>query len=260
LGHLIVRTSIPSIHRKPDRSRLRASAVATHASGLALVVAAAWVAREAFELSHRFPFTVAAIFAVVALATLWGLPAHPFSRFGLANTVTTFRASLASLVLAATAEPAVQELAMGAALTSLAAAAFDGADGWAARRSGMSSAFGARFDMEVDALLVLALSLLAWRSGRAGAWIVAAGTMRYLFVAAGWMWSWLKQPLPPSRRRQAVCVLQVVGMGTALVPGLPPMAAWMLLASALLILSYSFSVDIAWLWRRRTALGGVALA
>ena len=33
--------------------------------------------------------------------------------------------------------------------------------------------FGARFDMEIDALLILALSILAWRHGKAGAWVVA---------------------------------------------------------------------------------------
>ena len=36
--------------------------------------------------------------------------------------------------------------------------ALDGLDGWAARRQGLVSAFGARFDMEVDALLILALA------------------------------------------------------------------------------------------------------
>jgi phosphatidylglycerophosphate synthase len=255
-----VRTSIPTLHRRPDESRLRASAVAILATGLALVVSVAFVARETLELSQRYPYSVATIFAIVALVTIGGVQAHPFSKFGLANAVTTFRAAMVALVMAATAEPVVQELAFVAAMTSLAIAALDGADGWAARRTGMSSAFGARFDMEVDALLVLALSLLAWRTGNAGPWIVSAGVMRYGFVAAGWVWSWLRHPLPPSRRRQAVCVVQVVGMSAALMPGLPATAAWALLAGALLFLVYSFSVDIAWLWRRRTAFGGVAIA
>jgi multidrug efflux pump subunit AcrA (membrane-fusion protein) len=37
----------------------------------------------------------------------------------------------------------------------------DGVDGWLARRHEIASRFGARFDMEVDALLILALSVLA---------------------------------------------------------------------------------------------------
>ena len=44
--------------------------------------------------------------------------------------------------------------------------ALDGVDGWLARRSGIASAFGARFDMEIDALLILVLAVLAWRSAR----------------------------------------------------------------------------------------------
>ena len=45
--------------------------------------------------------------------------------------------------------------------------ALDGVDGWLARRRGMSSAFGARFDMEIDALLVQVLAILVWRYGKA---------------------------------------------------------------------------------------------
>ena len=42
----------------------------------------------------------------------------------------------------------------------------DGTDGRVARRTGTTSAFGARFDMELDAFLLLALSVLVWQSGR----------------------------------------------------------------------------------------------
>jgi hypothetical protein len=35
-----------------------------------------------------------------------------------------------------------------------------------ARRSRMASAFGARFDMEVDALLMMAISILVWQYAR----------------------------------------------------------------------------------------------
>ena len=39
------------------------------------------------------------------------------------------------------------------------ALALDPADGWLARRTGTASALGARFDGEVDAFLILALSV-----------------------------------------------------------------------------------------------------
>ena len=65
--------------------------------------------------------------------------------------------------------------------------------------------------METDALLVMALSVLAWQYGKAGAWVLLCGLLRYLFVAGGWLWPWLRRPLPPSIRRQTICVVQVVG-------------------------------------------------
>src|SRR5205085_2332105 len=98
----------------------------------------------------------------------------------------------------------------------------DGIDGWLARRSGMSSAFGARFDMEVDALLIMALSLLAWTYGKAGAWVIASGLLRYLFAVSGWIWPWMERPLEPSRRRQTVCVIQIVALISVMLPAVTP--------------------------------------
>src|SRR6185503_8589303 len=94
----------------------------------------------------------------------------------------------------------------------------DGLDGWLARRTRMTSAFGARFDMEIDALLILVLATLTWQFGKAGAWVFFSGLLRYIFVAAGWLWSWMQRPLPPSRRRQAICVVQIVGLIVAVAP------------------------------------------
>ena len=114
-----------------------------------------------------------------------------------------------------------------------AATALDGVDGWLARRSGMSSAFGARFDMEVDALLILALSVLAWHHGKAGAWVLLSGLLRYVFLAAGWTWPRMQRPLPASRRRQAVCVIQVVGThrGRCCRRVAPPASSWIAAAA-----------------------------
>ena len=98
----------------------------------------------------------------------------------------------------------------------------DGVDGWLARRSGLASAFGARFDMEVDALLIMALAILAWQHGKAGSWVLLSGLLRYAFVAAGWLAPWMSRPLPPSRRRQTVCVVQIAGLCAAVAPIVPP--------------------------------------
>ena len=52
------------------------------------------------------------------------------------------------------------------------AAVSDVLDGWLARRHGTAADFGARFDMETDALLILLLSVLCLRYDKAGAWIL----------------------------------------------------------------------------------------
>ena len=102
----------------------------------------------------------------------------------------------------------------------------------------------ARFDMEVDAFLILVLAALAWRFGKAGAWVLASGLMRYAFVAAAWLWPWLNAPLPPSRRRQAVCVWQIALLIGTIAPIIRPPLSVIVAAAALAALSWSFAVDI----------------
>ena len=79
---------------------------------------------------------------------------------------------------------------------------------------------------------------------------VLSGALRYAFVAAGARWSWLKAPLPRSRRRQTICVVQIVALTTAIVPAIPPGISAPLAAVALAALGASFLIDALWLWRR----------
>ena len=129
----------------------------------------------------------------------------------------------------------------------------DGVDGWLARRTRMASDFGARFDMEIDALLILVLAILVWRFDKAGPWVIVSGLLRYLFVAAGAYWPWLQRPLAPSRRRQTICVVQILALMVVMVPAVTPPVSTVLAAVALGALSYSFLVDTVWLWRHRPA-------
>ena len=104
--------------------------------------------------------------------------------------------------------------------------------------------------MEVDALLILALSMLAWRFDKAGVWVIASGAMRYAFVAAGLCWRWLEAPLPPSRRRKTVCVVQLAALTIILLPVVTPPLSTAIAAGALAALTGSFLVDTLWLWQR----------
>ncbi len=202
-----------------------------------------------------FVATALALFALALPLVDRGLVAHhPHRRFGAANRVTLLRLALVLGLLAAATQPALAGSAARAwALVAIAtlAALLDAVDGALARASGLASDFGARFDMETDALLMLVLCLLLLRLGQAGAWVLAAGGMRYAFVAAAALQPWLARPLPPSRRRQAVCVLQIVSLIVGLAPIVPPLAAGALAAAGLVALTASFAADVAWLARRR---------
>jgi phosphatidylglycerophosphate synthase len=177
---------------------------------------------------------------------------HQFSRVGPANVVTTMRAGLVAATAGLIGEPSTRALAAAAAALAVVVTMLDGLDGWLARRTQMTSAFGARFDMETDALLILILAVLAWMLGKAGAWIVLAGAIRYLFVAAGWIWRWVSAPLPPSSRRKAICVVQIVGLAAVVSPVVAVPASMVVALATLVALTWSFAVDTLWL-RRHSA-------
>ncbi|WUI02141.1 CDP-alcohol phosphatidyltransferase family protein [Spirillospora sp. NBC_00431] len=128
----------------------------------------------------------------------------------------------------------------------------DGVDGQVARRTGTASPLGARFDMEVDAFLVLVLSVhVAWT---AGPWVLAIGVMRYAFGAAAWPAPWLRAELRPSIARKAVAVVQGVTL-VAAASGVVPYAG-LLVAAALALLLWSFGRDVLWLFTRRERRDG----
>jgi phosphatidylglycerophosphate synthase len=228
----------------------RAGSVASFVVAMAALQVVAWVMSRQLLLSPRFPLAASTIFAAVMLLAISKLGgSHPFDRFGSANQATTARAALVALVAAFAVERPLPAVAAAAAATAFVGTAIDGVDGWLARRSGMSSDFGARFDLEIDALLILALAVLAWQHDKAGAWILLSGVLRYAFIAAGTIGRWLRQPLPPSRRRQTVCVIQIAGLIVALLPVVNPPFSTFVAALSLAALCYSFLVDTLWLWR-----------
>ena len=228
---------------------LRARAFATMAVGLLAVAGLAALARLALPLSAAFPFKAAACFAVVGAVALARISDgnHPFAIFGQANQVTTARAVFVALVAGTIGESTMPIIAAGAAAAAMAVTMMDGVDGWLARSRRMASAFGARYDMEVDALLILVLSVLAFTRDKAGAWVIVSGLARYVFVAAGWTWPWMERPLVPSRRRQAVCVIQIVALIVIAEPMVVPPVSEVLAAFALGLLCASFGADTLWL-------------
>jgi phosphatidylglycerophosphate synthase len=231
--------------------RLRASAWRALALALLAVAVSAWLLRRALALGDAYPATAVGLALLGAWAVMAYLPGrHPHPRFGAANAVTLARGVVTALLGALVVAPAPSGVPALAAAAGSLVVLLDGVDGWLARRSGMASEFGARFDMETDALLVLALAVLAWRWDRAGAWVLLSGLLRYAFVVAGLLLPWLRRPLLPSRRRQAVCVAQIVVLLAVIAP-LPSPGASAPLALGGLVLASSFAIDVSWLAGQR---------
>lgn len=204
----------------------------------------------------RFAIAAPLGFGLISAAMLIALPAYPYARFGLANTLTTLRAGLTTFIGAMLFEGErlnPNEPGLAWLITAVAATALilDGLDGRAARATRSSSRFGARFDMEIDALLILLLCGLLWVSGKLGPWILALGSMRYGFGVARLLSDRLNGELTESRRRKTVCVVQGVVLCVALAPIVPAPVAAAITAVALFALAYSFAVDIVDLVSRR---------
>ena len=139
-------------------------------------------------------------------------------------------------------------------LLALAAPALllDGVDGFVARRTGTASAAGARLDMEMDAALIMVLSVIATQS--LGWWALALGGMRYAFVAAAWFRPQLSRPLAFSQFRRVVAAIQGVTLAAALSPAVPLMPARIAVAAALALLIISFGRDVITLERGRRVI------
>jgi len=207
----------------------------------------------------RPPGWLAALgFAVAGWAVLAeALPRYGVRRFGPADIVTLGRSVLVGGVVALlvdTGHPrgSVWPLVVIASV----ALAMDAVDGKVARRTGTASEFGARFDMEVDAFLILVLS--AFVATELGWWVLAIGAMRYVFVAAARLWPWLRAPLPVRMSGKAVAAAQGIVLTLATV--LPHTAAVVLVAVALATLTWSFGHDIRWLHRHRDTAPAAAPA
>lgn len=194
---------------------------------------------------------VASGYALVTCAALTRGLRRRGATLGPANWVTLVRATLVGCVAALTADsfrghPPVEVVVA----ISVVALLLDAVDGQVARRSGAVSALGARFDMEVDAFLLLVLGVYA--TPLVGAWVLAIGGMRYAFGVAGWVLPWMRGKLPFRYWRKVVTAAQGVALVIAAANVLPEAVTLAAPALALALLVESFGRDVIWLWRRRS--------
>ena len=185
--------------------------------------------------------------SVMTRAGRWSGPAD---RVTLARTVLIGGcATIAVLVLTG----ALPDRPWWLVVLVVPALALDFVDGLVARRTGTSSDAGARLDMEMDAALLLVLSVIATQS--LGWWVLAVGGMRYLFVAASWVRPRLAGELEFSGFRRVVAAVQGITLALALAPVLPLEVARAAVVISLGLLVVSFTRDVLWLER-----GGAAAA
>ena len=242
------------------RSQRRQETLIALATGfLALSTAAlliAWAGGFGWGLllGAILPFTAIAVIVAGKIEQY-----HPHEHFGAANVVTLTRAVINCLLIGLLVEYRTlfaswgdwaDWLFLAAALVSL---GLDGIDGLLARCQNLASRFGARFDVEIDALLLSLLAIAAYALGKVGLWVVLIGATYYIFMGARQLLPWLRRDLPHSMRRKAVCVMQGFVLIALVTPFIDGIVASLLAASALVALALSFGIDIVWLARRRRA-------
>jgi phosphatidylglycerophosphate synthase len=165
-----------------------------------------------------------------------------------ADWVTLTRAVLCAGVAGLVAASFGGPVSVTALVTlSAIALALDAVDGQVARRTGTATPLGGRFDGEVDAFLILLLSIAV--SEVYGSWVLIIGAARYLLLLAGWLIRWLAAPLPPRFWRKVVAAVQGVVLTVAVSGELDRRVGIIAVAAALLLLAESFGHDVIWLYR-----------
>jgi phosphatidylglycerophosphate synthase len=195
----------------------------------------------------------------MAAALARGLARAADDRLGPASWLTLARATLAVGVAALAADSFAHDTPVALLVTlAVVALALDAVDGWVARRTGTATPLGARFDGEIDAFLILALSVYV--APAYGAWVLAIGAARYLFGAGEWLLPWMRAPLPPRRWRRIVAAAQGIVLTVAAAEVLPLALTQALLVVALVALAASVGECVWWLSRQRDAANDQARA
>ena len=193
-----------------------------------------------------------AFFLTGMLLAAWYLRRHhPHTLLGLANVVTLFRLALVSTLLIPLvgATPAPVAIIVIAVISL----SLDGIDGRLARRQGLSSHFGGRFDMEVDSVFALVLALLAVVVAGAAWPVILLGLPRYVFGIAGLALPLLNGSLPPRLSGKIICVVQLSVLIALQLPWFGGALGAILAIGIAAALVWSFGRDIVLLWRIRAS-------
>jgi phosphatidylglycerophosphate synthase len=191
-------------------------------------------------------------FCFLVLATL--VARHSRARtFGMADVVTLARGLgvcfLAGIALQALIGRLERHGLFAMIIMGTLCLLLDGVDGRVARARREASAFGARFDVETDAAMLVVLSVAVAAIGIAGWWVLAIPAMRYGYLAASLVVPALRTPLPYRFSGKVIALAQAVALLAALAYGLTRGQHWVataFLLAAFSSLCWSFGSSVVW--------------
>ena len=165
-----------------------------------------------------------------------------------ADWVTLTRTLLIAGVAGLVADSFSRPVPVTALVTlSTVALVLDAVDGQVARRTGTATPLGARIDGEIDAFLILLLSIAV--SQDYGGWVLVIGAARYALLLAGWLIPWLAAPLPPRYWGKVVAAVTGIVLIVAASGLVDRRTGMIAVAAALLLLAESFGRNVIWLYR-----------
>jgi phosphatidylglycerophosphate synthase len=169
-------------------------------------------------------------------------------RLGPADLVTSVRAAVVVAVGVLVTISYVGPAATSAIVTLASIAlVLDAFDGWVARCTRTVTQRGARYDMEVDAALILVLSVYVAQT--IGPWVLAIGLARYAVLVAGLAAPWLRGRVPTRFWRKCVAATQGIVLTFAAAEAGPRLLRLVALTVSLVLLAISFGTEI-WELRR----------
>lgn len=189
------------------------------------------------------PIAISALVSFVCLIGCCRSHWSPNSNFGWANGVTAFRL----LLVLCTAYGLHGAPGFLLAVLVIGILLLDGLDGWLARRTGSASAFGAHFDMETDALLILVITQELWLRGTLGLWILTSGLLHYLYMLYSTLAPRDSSLVPRSNFGRAAFFVLTIGLALAF--GLPNILGALAAAVGTIFVSVSFARSFYWTWR-----------
>ena len=148
----------------------------------------------------------------------------PDGTIGVANTVTLLRGMLFAGAAGFLLLPPAPGTRWAPGICYGAGAALDYVDGWLARRTGRTTALGARLDHAFDTLGFLVAPLVGVAWGRLPVWYLTLSAARYVFRGG---LAWRRRagrpvnPLPRSRLRRRLAAFQMAFIALALLPVVP---------------------------------------